>query len=60
MQSIKTMVHKQERMLVQSTLTCLEAELKTIQELNESLVPNPRYIHIRAQVELCRKLLGKR
>ena len=56
----KSMVHKKERELVRSYMSAFKAQLKDIQEFDENLRKNYKWVELRAKVELCERLLGKR
>ncbi len=56
----KSIIHKKERELVRNYLSAFREELKRVQEFDESLRKNYKWVELRAKIELCEKLLGKR
>ena len=56
----KSMIHKKERELVKSYLSAFREELKGVQEFDESLRKNYKWVELRAKIQLCERLLGKR
>jgi len=55
---VKNLISKAERELVQNTKKELEEEFSGMQEFDENLNPNKRYIELKAMIWLCRKFLG--
>jgi hypothetical protein len=55
---IKNLISRGERELVFGIKKDLYEELKGISEYDEDLNINKRFIEIRAQIHLCKKLLG--
>lgn len=55
---VKNLISIAERKLVQNTKNELEKEFKGIQEFDEDLNPNKRYIELKAMIWLCKKFLG--
>jgi hypothetical protein len=55
---VKNLISKAERELVKEIKNEFEKELQGMQEFDEDLNINKRYIELRAMVGLCRKLLG--
>lgn len=55
---VKNLISKAERELVKEIKNEFERELQGMQEFDEDLNINKRYIELRAMVGLCRKLLG--
>lgn len=55
---VKNLISKAERELVKEIKNEFEKELQGMQEFDENLNINKRYIELRAMVGLCRKLLG--
>ncbi len=56
----KSMIHKKERELVKSYLSTFRRELKEVQEFDENLRKNYKWVELRAKIDLCERLLGKR
>ena len=55
----KTLFHKKERELVQSYLNSFKAQLKEVTELDDNLKRNYKWVELKANIELCQKLLGR-
>jgi len=55
---VKNLISKAERELVKEIKNEFEKELQGMQEFDEDLNINKRYIELRAMIGLCRKLLG--
>ncbi len=55
---VKNLISKAERELVQNTKNELEEEFRGMQEFDEDLNINKRYLELKAMIWLCRKFLG--
>ena len=55
---VKNLISKAERKLVQDTKKELEEEFSGMQEFDENLNINKRYLELKAMIWLCRKFLG--
>jgi hypothetical protein len=55
---VKNLISKAERKLVQDTKKELEEEFNGMQEFDENLNINKRYLELKAMIWLCRKFLG--
>lgn len=55
----KTLFHRKERELVRSYLVSFRAQIKDVPELDDNLRKNYKWVELKANIELCEKLLGK-
>ncbi len=55
----KTLFHRKERELVRSYLISFRAQIKDVPELDDNLRKNYKWVELKANIELCEKLLGK-
>ncbi len=55
---VKNLISKAERNLVQNTKKELEDEFRGMQEFDENLNFNKRYVELKAMIWLCKKFLG--
>lgn len=55
---VKNLISKAERNLVQNTKKELEDEFRGMQEFDENLNLNKRYVELKAMIWLCKKFLG--
>lgn len=55
----KTLFHRKERELVKSYLISFRAQIKDVPELDDNLRKSYKWVELRANIELCEKLLGK-
>ena len=56
----KSLFHKKERELVRSYLVSFRAQIKDVSEFDDDLRKNYKWVELKANIELCEKLLGKR
>lgn len=55
----KTLFHRKERELVRSYLISFRAQIKDVQEFDDNLRKNYKWVELKANIGLCEKLLGK-
>lgn len=55
----KTLFHRKERELVRSYLISFRAQIKDVPELDDNLRKNYKWVELKANIELCQKLLGR-
>lgn len=55
----KTIFHRKERELVRSYLVSFKAQIKDVPELDDDLRKNYKWVELKANIELCQKLLGR-
>lgn len=55
----KTLFHRKERELVQSYLSSFKVQIKEVPEMADDLRKNYKWVELKANIELCQKLLGK-
>ena len=56
----KTLFHRKERELVRSYLDSFRVQLKEVPEVDEALRMNYKWVELKAKIDLCEKLLGKK
>jgi len=56
----KTLFHRKDRELVRSYLVSFRAQIKDVPEFDDGLRKNYKWVELKANIELCEKLLGKR
>ncbi|KKM80632.1 hypothetical protein LCGC14_1337820 [marine sediment metagenome] len=57
---IKTIFHRQERVLVQELLDCYKKQIRDVQKLDDDFKQSYRWTELNAKIEVLEKLLGKR
>ena len=57
---IKTIFHKQERIMVREYVESFKLQLEQVPEMKENFTQNPKHIELRSKIEFGEKLLGKR
>lgn len=55
----KTLFHRKDRELVQSYLSSFKIQIKEVSEMDDDLRKNYKWVELKANIELCKKLLGK-
>ena len=55
----KTLFHRKERELVRSYLVSFRTQIKEVKEFDDDLRKNYKWVELKANIELCQKLLGK-
>ena len=57
---LKTLFHRQERVLVQEYLDSYVLQIKGVVKLNDDFSQSHHWTELNAKIEFCRRLLGKR